>query len=63
MWLNLFTARIKELYDLAKSQNPMERRTCYCAYYFIRKNERDTFKIAEVLYMTLMNTKKQWEVG
>ncbi|AWW00425.1 DNA alkylation repair protein [Arcticibacterium luteifluviistationis] len=39
------------LYDLAKSQNPMERRTAIVStYYFIRKNEiDDTFKIAEIL--------------
>jgi 3-methyladenine DNA glycosylase AlkD len=41
----------KELYDLAKSNNPMERRTAIVStYYFIRKNEiEDTFKIAEIL--------------
>lgn len=41
----------KELYDLAKSKNPMERRTAIVStYYFIRKNEiEDTFKIAEIL--------------
>jgi len=41
----------KPLYDLAKSKNPMERRTAIvCTYYFIRKNEiEDTFKIAEIL--------------
>jgi 3-methyladenine DNA glycosylase AlkD len=41
----------KPLYDLAKSQNPMERRTSIVStYYFIRKNEvEDTFKIAEIL--------------
>ena len=41
----------KPLYDLAKSQNPMERRTAIVStYYFIRKNEiEDTFKIAEIL--------------
>jgi len=39
------------LYDLAKSTNPMERRTSIVStYYFIRKNEiDDTFKIAELL--------------
>lgn len=39
------------LYDLAKSNNPMERRTAIVStYYFIRKNEiDDTFKIAEIL--------------
>ncbi|CAM3330990.1 DNA alkylation repair protein [Aequorivita lipolytica] len=39
------------LYDLAKSKNPMERRTAIVStYYFIRKNEiEDTFKIAEIL--------------
>ncbi len=41
----------KPLYDLAKSQNPMERRTAIVStYFFIRKNEiEDTFKIAEIL--------------
>ena len=41
----------KPLYDLAKSKNPMERRTAIVStYYFIRKNEiEDTFKIAEIL--------------
>ncbi|CAM3822646.1 DNA alkylation repair protein [Flavobacterium gelidilacus] len=41
----------KELYDLAKSKNPMERRTAIVStYYFIRKNEiEDTFSIAEIL--------------
>lgn len=41
----------KELYNLAKSNNPMERRTAIVStYYFIRKNEiADTFKIAEIL--------------
>ena len=41
----------KPLYDLAKSDNPMERRTAIVStYYFIRKNEiEDTFKIAEIL--------------
>jgi len=41
----------KPLYDLAKSKNPMERRTAMVStYYFIRKNEiKDTFKIAEIL--------------
>lgn len=41
----------KSLYDLAKSKNPMERRTAIVStYYFIRKNEtEDTFKIAEIL--------------
>lgn len=39
------------LYELAKSTNPMERRTAIVStYYFIRKNEiDDTFKIAELL--------------
>lgn len=39
------------LYELAKSTNPMERRTSIVStYYFIRKNEiDDTFKIAELL--------------
>ena len=41
----------KPLYDLANSDNPMERRTAIVStYYFIRKNEiEDTFKIAEIL--------------
>lgn len=41
----------KELYDLAKSKNPMERRTAIVStYYFIRKNKiEDTFNIAEIL--------------
>jgi 3-methyladenine DNA glycosylase AlkD len=41
----------KPLYDLAKSDNPMERRTAIVStYYFIRKNEiEDTFKIAEII--------------
>ncbi|MGB3608460.1 MAG: DNA alkylation repair protein [Psychroserpens sp.] len=41
----------KPLYELAKSENPMERRTAIVStYYFIRKNEiEDTFKIAEIL--------------
>ena len=39
------------LYDLAKSKNPMERRTAIVStYFFIRKNEiEDTFNIAEIL--------------
>lgn len=46
------------LYDLAKSQNAMERRTAIVStYYFIRKNEiEDTFKIAE----TLVNDKDEY---
>ena len=41
----------KPLYKLAKSANPMERRTSIVStYYFIRKDEiDDTFKIAEIL--------------
>ncbi len=41
----------KPLYNLAKSKNPMERRTAIVStYYFIRKNDiEDTFKIAEIL--------------
>lgn len=41
----------KPLYDLAKSTNPMERRTAIVStYYFIRKNQiEDTFDIAEIL--------------
>ena len=47
----LFDKNRKPLYDLAKSKNPMERRTAIVStYYFIRKNEiEDTFKIAEIL--------------
>jgi 3-methyladenine DNA glycosylase AlkD len=47
----LFDKDRKALYDLAKSKNPMERRTAIVStYYFIRKNEiDDTFKIAEIL--------------
>lgn len=39
------------LYNLAKSKNPMERRTAITStYYFIRKDQLvDTFKIAEIL--------------
>jgi len=41
----------KPLYDLAKSENPMERRTAIVStYFFIRKNEiEDTFQIAKIL--------------
>ncbi len=41
----------KPLYDLAKSKNPMERRTAIVStYFFIRKNEvENTFKIAGML--------------
>ena len=41
----------KPLYDLARSNHAMERRTAIVStYYFIRKNEiEDTFKIAELL--------------
>ena len=41
----------KALNDLAKSSNPMERRTAMVStYYFIRKNEtEDTFKLAKIL--------------
>ncbi|MBC8767770.1 DNA alkylation repair protein [Arenibacter sp. BSSL-BM3] len=47
----LFDKDRTPLYDLAKSPNPMERRTAIVStYYFIRKNELDdTFKIAEIL--------------
>ncbi|MEP3836007.1 MAG: DNA alkylation repair protein [Algibacter sp.] len=47
----LYGKDTKPLYDLAKSDNPMERRTAIVStYYFIRKNEtEDTFKIAEIL--------------
>ena len=39
------------LYQLAKSNNPIERRTAIVStYFFIRKNDiEDTFKIAEIL--------------
>lgn len=39
------------LYDLAKSNNPMERRTSIVStYFFIRKNEiEDTFNISKIL--------------
>lgn len=41
----------KPLYNLAKSENAMERRTAIVStYYFIRKDDlEDTFKIAEIL--------------
>jgi 3-methyladenine DNA glycosylase AlkD len=41
------------LYELAKSKNPMERRTAIVStYFFIRQNEiDDTFQIAEILVM------------
>ncbi|GGG35648.1 DNA alkylation repair protein [Bizionia arctica] len=41
----------KDLYDLAKSKNPMERRSAIVStYYFIRKNDIEhTFKIADIL--------------
>ena len=47
----LFGKDKKPLYDLARSTNPMERRTAIVStYYFIRKGEiEDTFKIAEIL--------------
>jgi len=47
----LFGKDKKALYDLARSKNPMERRTAIVStYYFIRKDEiEDTFKIAEIL--------------
>lgn len=47
----LFDKDRRALYDLAKSKNPMERRTAIVStYYFIRKNEiEDTFNIAEIL--------------
>ncbi|RKE87834.1 DNA alkylation repair protein [Ichthyenterobacterium magnum] len=47
----LYGKDTKPLYDLAKSENPMERRTAIVStYFFIRKNEiEDTFKIAEIL--------------
>ena len=47
----LFDKNKDVLYHLAKSKNPMERRTAIVStYYFIRKNEiEDTFKIAEIL--------------
>lgn len=47
----LFGKDTKPLYDLAKSKNPMERRTAIVStYFFIRKNViGETFKIAEIL--------------
>ncbi|MDO7170608.1 DNA alkylation repair protein [Mariniflexile sp. AS56] len=47
----LFDKDRKPLYDLAKSNNAMERRTAIVStYYFIRKKDvEDTFKIAEIL--------------
>jgi 3-methyladenine DNA glycosylase AlkD len=47
----LFKRDRKPLYNLAKSKNPMERRTAIVAtYYFIRQNQTDdTFNIAEIL--------------
>ena len=47
----LFDKDRTPLYNLAKSPNPMERRTAIVStYFFIRKNElEDTFKIAEIL--------------
>lgn len=47
----LFDKDRKPLYDLAKSNQPMERRTAIVStYFFIRKNEiEDTFNIAEIL--------------
>lgn len=47
----LYGKDTKPLYDLAKSENPMERRTAIVStYFFIQKNEiEDTFKIAEIL--------------
>ena len=46
----LYEKKRKPLYDLAKSKNPMERRTAIVStYFFIRKNEiEDTFNIAEI---------------
>lgn len=47
----LFKRDRKPLYNLAKSKDPMERRTAIVAtYFFIRQNQiDDTFKIAEIL--------------
>ncbi|GJM27713.1 MAG: DNA alkylation repair protein [Cyclobacteriaceae bacterium] len=47
----LYDKSRKPLYQLAKSQNPLERRTAMVStYYFIRKNDiEDTFKLAEML--------------
>lgn len=47
----LYNKDKKDLYRLARSKNPMERRTAIVStYYFIRKNDiEDTFKIAEIL--------------
>lgn len=54
----------KPLYDLAKSKNPMERRTAIVStYFFIRKDEiEDTFNIAELLINDL-NEHVQKAVG
>lgn len=47
----LFDKDRKPLYELARSVNPMERRTAIVStYFFIRQNEiDDTFSIAEIL--------------
>ncbi len=47
----LYNKDRKPLYDLARSQNAMERRTAIVStYFFIRKNEiEDTFNIADIL--------------
>ena len=47
----LFDQDRKPLYELARSVNPMERRTAIVStYFFIRKNDlEDTFTIAEML--------------
>ena len=47
----LYDKERKPLYDMAKSRNPMERRTAIVStYFFIRKDEiEDTFNIAEIL--------------
>lgn len=47
----LFYTDRKALYQLAKSTNPMERRTAIVStYYFIRKDDlEDTFKLAKLL--------------
>jgi 3-methyladenine DNA glycosylase AlkD len=47
----LFDKSRNPLYQLAKSKNPLERRTAIVStYYFIRKKDiEDTFKLAEIL--------------
>jgi 3-methyladenine DNA glycosylase AlkD len=47
----LYNKSREVLYNLAQSENPMERRTAIVStYFFIRQNDlNDTFKIAEIL--------------